>query len=80
MLADAIIGGVFVFRLVLEAGRDLDVALAERAQLQGLHGAHGRALSAQGAAVLVPDDLPGQVLEAQLGRTNGCVCRHTVIS
>ncbi len=64
-LADAVEHRIGVLRLLHEAGGGFHHALPVHGKLDGAHRAHGGTPPAQGAGVLVPLDLPGQVLHAQ---------------
>jgi len=64
-LADAVVDGVDIGGLGLEAGGRVHHALPVHGQLDGADRADRGTAAAQGAGLDVPVDLPGQILDAQ---------------
>ena len=67
-LPDAVPDGIDVPRGFLEPEGHRDRALAVDPQLDGAHRAYRRAVPAEGALLLIPMDLPGEVLYAECRR------------
>jgi hypothetical protein len=63
-LPNAIVSLVNAGRRFQKADRRLNVSFAKNAELDGIDGAYGRAFTAQGTFFLVPQNLPGQILDA----------------